>query len=52
MSKETKYTEKLILWISEKQKRELENLAKALGRTKSELVREAIAKLLNFYKER
>lgn len=46
MSKEAKYAEKLILWISQKQKKELENLAKELRRTKSDLVREAISKLL------
>lgn len=49
MNKKSKYTEKLILWISEKQKQELENLAKELGRSKSEIVREAISKLLKKY---
>jgi len=49
MGKNVKYTEKLILWISEKQKKELEKLSQTLGRSKSDLVREAIARLINEY---
>ena len=49
MGKNVEYTEKLILWISEKQKKELEKLSQTLGRSKSDLVREAIAKLLKEY---
>ena len=46
MKKEVNYKAKLTLWINEKQKEELEKLAKKLGRNKSELVREALAKLV------
>ena len=49
MKKEANYKAKLILWINEKQKKELEKLAKKLGRNKSELVREALAKLITEY---
>ncbi len=52
MGKDVKYTEKLILWISGKQKKELEDLAKTLGRSKSDLVREAIARLINEYRKK
>ncbi len=52
MGKEVKYDEKLILWINGKQKKELEKLSKSLGRSKSDLVREAISKLLKEYNKR
>ncbi len=52
MGKEVKYDEKLILWVNGKQKKELEKLSKSLGRSKSDLVREAIAKLINEYKRK
>lgn len=47
--KEQKYTKRLVLWISPEMMQQLDELSIKTSRTKSELIREAIAKLIGEY---
>lgn len=46
-----KYNKKLMIWISEKQSKEIEKIANYMGRTKSDIIRQALSEFIENFKK-
>lgn len=47
-----KYNKKLMIWISEKQSKEIEKIANYMGRTKSDIIRQALSEFIENFKNK
>ncbi|MEM4068046.1 MAG: ribbon-helix-helix protein, CopG family [Candidatus Micrarchaeaceae archaeon] len=46
-----KYNKKLMIWISEKQSKKIERIANYMGRTKSDIIRQALSEFIENFKK-